>query len=68
MVVVRGFRGGWERRNSLGYGVRIAQRPPVEVVRDTLPARGVVKGAARARDGEEGHEARPVEVAGRVRD
>ncbi len=44
---------GWGKRGDLlGYGVRIAQRAPVEIIRDALPAWGVREGSAVAGDGE----------------
>lgn len=58
--------GGGGGGNLLRYGVRITQRAPVEIIGDALPARGVIEGTAFARDGEEGHEACPVEVARRI--
>lgn len=49
-----------------GDGVRIAEGTSVEIVRDAFPARSVVEGSAFAGDGEEGHQACFVEVAGGV--
>lgn len=63
---IRGYVGGggvgWG--GLLREGVRIAQRPSVEIFRDALPSRLVLERAAFAGDGEEGHEARFVEVTG----
>lgn len=49
--------------DSLRDSVWIAKRTSVEIVGDALPARVVFKASALASDGEEGHEARLVEVA-----
>ena len=59
-----GKRRGWSSFILLRNSVRIAKRTSVEIVRDALPAGLIFKGSALAGNGEEGFEARLVEVAG----
>lgn len=58
-----GKRGG-EGEDLRWESVGVTQRTSIEVIRDALPTSGVFKGSALAGDGERGHEARLVEVAG----